>query len=89
MRTTKKIEQKIEKEVKEEVVTFLDRHNLHWFIDSKNNELRLGKSFSDFLNKETENFQIKKIHSCDEKYWKIVETTDEKFVLLSRTKFMK
>jgi hypothetical protein len=77
----------IEKEV--ETVNVFDRHNLNWFIDTKANELKIGKSFSNFLNNETENFQIKKIHLCDEKYWKLAETTDGKFVLLNRNKILK
>jgi ferritin len=77
----------IEKEV--ETVSVFDRHTLNWFIDEKNNELRIGKSLSDFLNKETENFQVKTIHLCDEKYWKLAETTDKKFVLLNRNKLLK
>jgi hypothetical protein len=74
---------------KEETVNVFDRHTFNWFIDSKTNELKIGKSLSDFLNKETENFIIKKIHSCDEKYWKLAETTDGKFVLLNRNKLLK
>jgi hypothetical protein len=95
MRTTKNTtEQKsIEKEVKGENVSeninFLDRHIFNWFIDTEINELKIGKNFSDFLNKKSENFSIKKIHSCDVKFWKLVETTDGKFVLLSRTKILK
>jgi hypothetical protein len=91
MRTTKNtVEQKIVKEVKpEEQISFFDRHTSHWFIDTKTNELRIGKSFSDFLDNETENFEIKKLHSCNVNYWKFVETTDGKFILLSRTKLLK
>jgi hypothetical protein len=90
MRTTKNTTKIIEKEVKtEEQIGFLDRHNLNWFIDTKTNELKIGKSISDFLNNETENFQVKKLHSCDEKYWKLIETVDGKFVLLARTKILK
>jgi hypothetical protein len=48
----------IEKEV--ETVSVFDRHTLNWFIDSKTNELRIGKNFSDFLAGETENFTVKK-----------------------------
>jgi hypothetical protein len=77
----------IEKEV--ETVRVFDRHNFNWFIDSKTNELKIGKSLSDFLNKETENFIVKTIHLCDERYWKLAETTDGKFVLLNRNKLLK
>jgi hypothetical protein len=86
MKTEKntKIIEKIEKEE-----GFLDRHTLNWFIDSETNELKIGKSISDFFNKKTENFSIKKIHLCDVKYWRLAETTDGKFVLLSRTKILK
>jgi hypothetical protein len=91
MRTTKNTtEQKLEKEVNvSENVNFLDRHIFNWFIDTETNELKIGKNFSDFLNKKSENFSIKKIHSCDVKFWKLVETVDGKFVLLSRTKVLK
>jgi hypothetical protein len=83
---TKSIEKKTDKE---ETFTFLDRHVSNWFIDSETKELRIGKSISDFLTKETENFTITKIHLCDVNYWKIAETTDGRFVLLSRTKLLK
>jgi hypothetical protein len=90
MRTTKNTTEIIEKEVKqEEQISFLDRHTFNWFIDTKTNELKIGKSVSLFLSGETENFTVKKIHSCDEKYWKLVETADGKFILLSRPKFLK
>jgi hypothetical protein len=74
---------------KEETNNFLDRHNSYWFIDTEANELRIGKSFSDFLNKKTENFQVKTIHLCDIPYWKLAETVDGKFVLLNRNKLLK
>jgi hypothetical protein len=91
MRTTKNtVEQKIEKEVKvEKQITFFDKHTLNWFIDSKTNELKIGKSISDFLSGETENFPVKTVHLCDVNYWKMIETTDGKFILLSRTKLLK
>jgi hypothetical protein len=76
-------------EKKAENASVFDRHNFNWFIDSKTNVLRIGKSLSDFLNKETENFQVKTIHLCDEKYWKLAETADGKFVLLNRNKLLK
>jgi hypothetical protein len=80
----------IKKEVKkDETVNVFDRHTLNWFLDSKTRELIIGKSLSDFLNKETENFIIKTVHSCDEKYWKLAETMDGKFVLLNRNKLLK
>jgi hypothetical protein len=86
MKATKNnVPELIEKEV--ETVNVFDRHGSNWFIE--NNELRIGKSLSDFLKGETENFQIKTIHLCDEKYWKLAETTDGKFVLLNRNKFLK
>jgi hypothetical protein len=95
MRTAKKIvEQKLEKkevdtEVNvEESVSFLDRHNSSWFIDANNN-LKVGKTISDFFNEVTENFIVKKVHLCDVRYWKVLETTDGKFILLSRTKLLK
>jgi hypothetical protein len=90
MRTTKntvKIEKKeVTTEVKE--ANFLDRHTSSWFIDSSNN-LKVGKAISDFFNELTENFQVKKLHSGDEKYWKLAETADGKFILLARTKLLK
>jgi hypothetical protein len=90
MRTVKSVEQNIQKEVKTEApASFFDRHTLNWFLDHKTRELRVGKSISDFLSKETENFIIKKIHSCDERYWKLAETEDGKFILLSRPKLLK
>jgi hypothetical protein len=88
MKTTKATElELIEKEEKKELVNFLDRHSYNWFID--NNELQVGKGIADFLNKETENFTIKRILNSDEKYWKVVETIDGVFVLLSRPKLLK
>jgi hypothetical protein len=88
MKATKNnVSELIEKEV--EPVNFLDRHTFNWFIDTKTSELKIGKSMSLFLSGETENFQVKKLHSSDEKYWKLVETVDGKFVLLSRPKFLK
>jgi hypothetical protein len=91
MKTTKNNVSKLsEKEVKmEEQISFLDRHTFNWFIDTKTNELKIGKSISLFLSGETENFTVKKIHSCDEKYGKLIETADGKFVLLSRPKLLK
>jgi hypothetical protein len=91
MRTAKNtVEQNLEKEVKqEEQISFFDKHTLNWFVDSETNELKIGKSFSDFLNKKIENFTVKTVHICDVNYWKLVETTDGKFVLLSRTKLLK
>jgi hypothetical protein len=77
----------IEKEA--ETVTFLDRHNLNWFFNTETNELRIGACLSDFLDKKTENFIVKKIHLCDVKYWKIAETEDGKFILLNRNKVLK
>jgi hypothetical protein len=80
----------IEKEVeKKEEINLFDRHTFSWFIDNESNELRIGKSLTDFLDKKTENFSIKRVLLCDDNYWKLVETTDGKFVLLSRTRFMK
>jgi hypothetical protein len=78
--------QSVTKEVKEETVNFLDRHINHWFIDSETNELKIGSNFSDFVKGKTENFKIKKIHLCDVKSWKFVETTDGKFVFLTSKK---
>jgi hypothetical protein len=68
---------------------FFDKHTLNWFIDTKTNELRIGKSFSDFLGNETENFLVKTVHIGDVNYRKLIETTGGKFVLLSRTKLLK
>jgi hypothetical protein len=91
MKTTKNsVSEIIEKEVKqEEQISLFDRHTFNWFIDTETNELKIGKEFSDFLNGKTENFIIKKIHLCDEKYWKMAETADGKFVLLNRNKLLK
>jgi hypothetical protein len=86
----KKIEKEAVKNTADvEEISFFDRHTSNWFIDKESNELRIGKSLTDFLDKKTENFSVKKVLFCDENYWKVVETTDEKFVLLSRTKLMK
>jgi hypothetical protein len=80
----------IEEEVKkEELVNFLDRHSSNWFIDTESNELKIGKGISDFLNKKTENFTINRLLTSDVDYWKVVETTDGRFVLLSRPKLLK
>jgi hypothetical protein len=89
MKATKNTTQIIEKEVKTETVNFLDRHPLHWFIDTKTNELRIEKSISDFLSNKTESYSVKTVHSCDAIYWKLAETTDGKFILLTRPKMMK
>jgi hypothetical protein len=91
MKATKNtVEQKLGKEVKaDETINVFDRHNLNWFLNNETNELRIGNCLSDFLNKETENFIVKKIHLCDEKYWKLAETEDGKFVLLNRNKVLK
>jgi hypothetical protein len=86
------MEKKNQKETiqeKEEAVSFFDRRSFNWFIDTKTNELKIGKSLADFLSNETEKFSFKKIHSGDIKYWNLAETTDGKFVLLSRPKMMK
>jgi hypothetical protein len=77
----------IEKEV--EAISFLDRRAFSWFVTSETNELRIGKDFSDFLKGETENFAFKKLHLGDVRYWKLAETADEKFILLSRGKLLK
>jgi hypothetical protein len=70
-------------------VAFLDRHSLNWFFNAETNELKIGKSLSDFLDKKTENFSVKKIHLCDVKYWKLAETEDGRFILLNRNKVLK
>jgi hypothetical protein len=88
MKATKNtVTELIEKEV--ETVSFLDRRAFHWFINSENNELKIGKEFSDFLKGKTENFTFKKLHFGDVKYWKLAETADGKFILLSRGKLLK
>jgi hypothetical protein len=76
------------KEVNEET-SFFDRHNLNWYFSSETNELKIGSGLSDFLEKKTENFIVKKIHSCDEKYWKLAETEDGRFILLNRNRILK
>jgi hypothetical protein len=88
MKATKNnVPELIEKEV--ETVTFLDRRTCNWFVDTKVDELKIGKCLSDFLNNETENFAVKKVHSGDMRYWKLAETADGKFILLSRSKALK
>jgi hypothetical protein len=94
MRTQKNITEITKKEVntekvEKETVSFLDRRFNHWFIDPETNELKIGTDFSDFLKGKTENFSIKKIHSCDVKSWKFCETTDGKFVFLMSRKILK
>jgi hypothetical protein len=89
MKATKNsVPELIEKEVKqEEKISFFDRRAFNWFVD--NNELKIGKSLSDFIGGKTENFSFKKLHSGDIKYWKLVETEDGKLILLSRGKLLK
>jgi hypothetical protein len=90
MKATKNIFENLGKEVKkEEAISFLDRRAFNWFISNEDNELRIGKEFSDFLKGKTENFAFKKLHSSDLKYWKLAETADGKFILLSRGKLLK
>jgi hypothetical protein len=94
MRTKKNITEITKKEVNTNVekkvdTSFLDRHVNHWFIDPETNELKIGSDFSDFLKGKTEDFNVKKIHSCDVKSWKFVETTDGKFVFLTSKKVLK
>ena len=86
MAKTNNVPKLIEKEV--ETVNVFDRHTRNWFID-QTNVLKVGANFSDFLNGKTEEFALKKIHLCDEKYWKLAETTDGKFILLNRNKILK
>jgi hypothetical protein len=86
------MEKKNQKETTQErgeAVSFFDRRSFNWFIDTKTNELKIGKSLVDFLSNETEKFSFKKIHSGDIKYWKLAETADGKFILLSRSKILK
>jgi hypothetical protein len=88
MKATKNnVPELIEKEV--ETVSFLDRRPFNWFINNETNELRIGKEFSDFLKGKTESFSFKRLHSGDAKYWKLAETADGKFILLSRGKLLK
>jgi hypothetical protein len=50
---------------------------------------KIGKDFSDFLKGKTENYTFKKLHTGDAKYWKLAETADGKFIVLSKGKLLK
>jgi hypothetical protein len=94
---TKTLEKEASNKASNEKDSFFDRHNLNWYFcaganagaNAETNELRIGSCLSDFLDKKTENFIVKKIHSCDEKYWKLAETEDGRFILLNRNKVLK
>ena len=88
MKTKKTFTEQTEKEVTtNDSVNFLDRHFHHWFVDKS--EIKIGKEISDFLSGNVENFQIKKIHSCDVKTFKLVETVDGKFIFLMSRRMVK